>query len=53
MSMLNAELCLNLLYGDAATAKEIAADRKGLLSIPEYIKLIDQFDGSITNEYKE
>ena len=52
MSTLNAEMCLNLLYGDAAPAKEIAAERQGLLSIPEYIKLIDQLNGSVTTEYK-
>ena len=50
--MLNAEMCLNLLYGDAATAKEIAADRQGLMSIPEYIKLINQLDGTVTREFE-
>ena len=50
MSKLNAEMCLNLLYGDATTAREIAADRQGLLTIPEYIKLIDQLNGSVTTE---
>jgi hypothetical protein len=52
ISMLNAEICLNLLYGDAATAKEIAADRKGLLSIPEYIKIIDSLNGTVTKVFE-
>ncbi len=51
ISMLNAEMCLNLLYGEAATAREIAADRTGLLTIPEYIKLIDQLNGTVTREF--
>ena len=32
---------VELLYGDANRGKAIAADRKGLLSIPEYIAMMD------------
>ncbi len=50
MSRLNAGMCVNLLYGDAAIGKEIAADREGLLSIPEFIDVIDRLNSSITSD---
>lgn len=50
LSKLNAEMCVNLLYGDAAVAREIAADRSGLLSVDEYVKLIDRLDTTLSTE---
>jgi len=32
---------VELLYGDASRGSEIAASREGLLSIPEYITMMD------------
>ena len=35
---------MELLFGDAAPAKEIAARKKDLLPIPEYIRIIDKIN---------
>lgn len=43
-SLLSATAAMELLYGDAAPAKEIAARKKDLLPIPEYIKIIDKLN---------
>jgi len=37
-------------YGDAAPAREIAAQREGLLTIPEYISTIDKIDQTRSSE---
>ena len=49
-SLLNAVFAVKLLYGDAAPARKIAAERTGLLSIPEYIKTIDRINLTRTSE---
>ena len=43
-SLLSAVFAVKLLYGDAAPARKIAAKRDGLLSIPEYIRVIDKIN---------
>ena len=49
-SLLSASLAAKLLYGDAAPAKKIAAQRDGLISIPEYIKIIDQVNRTLSSK---
>ena len=49
-SLLSASFAVKLLYGDAAPARKIAAEREGLLSIPEYIKTIDRINLTRTTE---
>ena len=41
-SLLSSVFAVKLLYGDAAPARKIAAKRDGLISIPEYIRIIDK-----------
>ena len=41
---------MKLLYGDAAPARKIAAKRDGLLSIPEYIRVIDKINQTHSSE---
>ena len=41
---------VKLLYGDAAPARKIAAKRDGLISIPEYIRVIDQINQTHSSE---
>ncbi len=43
-SLLSATAAMELLYGDGAPAREIAAGKKDLLPIPEYIKIIDKIN---------
>ena len=49
-SLLSASLAVKLLYGDAEPARKIAAEREGLISIPEYIKTIDRINLTRTTE---
>lgn len=49
-SLLNTASAVKLLYGDAAPAKKIAAQRDGLISIPEYIRIIDRINQTRTTE---
>lgn len=49
-SLLNTASAVKLLYGDAAPAKKIAAQRDGLISIPEYIQIIDRINQTRTTE---
>ena len=49
-SLLSSVFAVKLLYGDAAPAKKIAAQRDGLLSIPEYIRTIDRINLTRTTE---
>ncbi len=49
-SLLSASLAVKLLYGDAAPARKIAAQREGLLSIPEYIRTIDKINQTRSSE---
>lgn len=49
-SLLNAAIAIKLLYGDAEPAKKIAAQKKDLLPIPEYIKIIDQINKTVTSK---
>lgn len=49
-SLLSASLAVKLLYGDAEPARKIAAEREGLISIPEYIKTIDRINLTRTSE---
>ena len=43
-SLLSATAAMELLFGDATPAKEIAARKKDLLPIPEYIRIIDKIN---------
>ena len=49
-TLLNASLAVKLLYGDAEPARKIAAEREGLISIPEYIKTIDRINRTVSSE---
>ena len=49
-SLLSASLAVKLLYGDAEPARKIAANRDGLISIPEYIKTIDKINRTLSSE---
>ncbi len=49
-SLLSASLAVKLLYGDAAPARKIAAQREGLLTIPEYIRTIDKINQTRSSE---
>ena len=46
-SEVNALLAVELLYGDAEKGRAIAAHKKNLMSIEEYIKLIDSLNQTI------
>ena len=47
-SLLSAALAVKLLYGDAEPAKKIAEQKKDLLPIPEYIKIIDKLNRTLS-----
>ena len=49
-SLLSAVLAAKLLYADAAPARKIAAQRDGLISIQEYIRIIDQVNQTHSTE---
>ncbi len=49
-SLLNVSLAVNLLHGDAAPARKIAERKKDLLPIPEYIKIIDRINRTVSSE---
>ena len=49
-SLLNSVLAVKLLYGDAAPARKIAAQREGLIPIPEYIRIIDKINQTHSSE---
>ena len=49
-SLLNAAIAVKLLYGNAEPAKKIAAQKKDLLPIPEYIKIIDKINKTVTSK---
>lgn len=49
-SLLSAVLAVKLLCGDAASAKKIAAQRDGLITIPEYIRIIDKINQTHTTK---
>ena len=46
-SAVNALLAVELLYGDAEKGRAIAAHKKNLMSIEEYVKLIDSLNQTI------
>ena len=46
-SALNALLAVELLYGNAEKGRAIAGRKKDLMSIEEYIKLIDSLNQTI------
>ena len=48
-SLLSTTLAVKLLYGDASPAKKIAAERDGLLSIPEYVRTIDRINRTLSS----
>lgn len=49
-SIINATIAVDLLYGDAAKGKAVAAGKKDLLSIPEYIRIIDSLSKTVRSE---
>ena len=49
-SLLSAAAAVKLLYGDAAPAGKIAAQREGLISIPEYVRIIDKVNQTRSSE---
>ena len=49
-SLLSASIAVKLLYGNAEPARKIAAEREGLISIPEYIKTIDKINRTLSSE---
>ncbi|MBR1952231.1 MAG: amidohydrolase [Lentisphaeria bacterium] len=48
-SQINAVAAVELLFGDAQTGKHIAADKKNLMRIPEYIKIIDSINKTVSS----
>ena len=48
-SIFNAHIAIDLLYGDAEVGKKIAAKKKDLMPIPEYIKLIDEINKTVSS----
>jgi amidohydrolase len=48
-SQINAIAAVELLFGDAQTGKQIAADKKNLMPIPEYIKIIDSINKTVSS----
>ena len=49
-SLLNACTAVKLLYGDAEPARKIAEQKKDLLPIPEYIRIIDRINRTLSSE---
>ncbi len=49
-SLLSGSLAVKLLFGDAAPAVKIAAKKKNLLPIPEYIKIIDKINKTLSSK---
>lgn len=49
-SLLSSVFAVKLLYGDGSPAAKIAAQRDGLISIPEYIRIIDEINRTRTSE---
>ena len=48
-SQINAVAAVELLFGDAQTGKQIAADKKNLMRIPEYIRIIDSINKTVSS----
>ena len=49
-SMFNAVLAVDLLFGNAENGRRIAAQKKNLMPIPEYIKIIDDINKTVSSE---
>ena len=49
-SMFNAIAAVDLLFGDAEKGKRVAARKKDLLPIPEYIKIIDRINKTVSSK---
>jgi hypothetical protein len=49
-SVLSAAVAVKLLYGNAELAKNIAENKKNLMTIPEYIKTIDTLNKTLDSE---
>ena len=48
-SILNASIAVDLLFGDAEKGKAIAARKRDLLPIPEYIRVIDDLSKTVSS----
>ena len=48
-SVLNAVIAVDLLFGDAGKGKAIAAKKRELLPIPEYIRIIDNLSKTVSS----
>ena len=48
-SLLSATVAVKLLYGDAEPARKIAAQKKDLLPITEYIRIIDDINKTVSS----
>ena len=48
-SILNASIAVDLLFGDAEKGKAIAARKRDLLPIPEYIRVIDNLSKTVSS----
>ena len=49
-SLLSASVAVKLLYGNAEPARKIAEQKKDLLPIPEYIKIIDRINRTLNSK---
>ena len=48
-SMISAVAAVELLFGDAASGKRIAEGKKNLMSIPEYVRIIDSINKTVSS----